>query len=239
MKIAVCDENRNLCRQLERWIDWYFRKENLPLQLNTFFSVEQFLQCLAKKPYFDIIFLDIEAPQKNERDIAKELRNYTELGGGLIDFISDRQELEMPLFDLQPINFRIKPLKQEQIEADLHKACHILHEKKRELNGIVNDEKKTVLLKDVSYLESTDENICVHTLAGESFALTGTLDEIEKKYESHALFRCHRFFIVNLYYVYRYKNRALTFQDGTMIPVGREYVNRFKYRLHELDYLGE
>ncbi len=239
MKIAVCDENRSLCRQLEGWIDWYFRKENLPLQLNTFFSVEQFLQCLAEKPYFDIIFLDIESPQKNERDIAKELRNYTELGGGLIDFICDRQELEMPLFDLQPINFRIKPLKQEQIETDLHKACHILHEKKRELNGIINDEKKTVLLKDVSYLESTDENICVHTLAGESFTLNGTLDEIEKKYDSHALFRCHRFFIVNLYYVYRYKNRALTFQDGTMIPVGKEYVNRFKYRLHELDYLGE
>ena len=69
--------------------------------------------------------------------------------------------------------------------------------------------------------------------------MTKTSNEIEKKDESHALFRCHRFFIVNLYYVYRYKNRALTFQDGTMIPVGKEYVNRFKYRLHELDYLGE
>lgn len=239
MKIAICDENKSLCRQLEGWVDWYFRKENVPIELDKFFSLEQFLQCLADKHYFDIIFLDIESPQKNERDIAEELRSCVEVGGGLIDFISGRQELEMPLFDLQPVNFRIKPLKQEQIELDLYKACCILREKKRELSYFVNDVKKTVLLKDICYLESTGGRICAHTLAGEKITLTGTLDGIEKKYDSHVLFQCHKFFVVNLYYVCRYKNRALTLQDGTMLPVGKEYVTRFKNRLHELDYFGE
>lgn len=239
MKIAICDENKSLCKQLEGWVDWYFRKENIPVELDTFFSLEQFLQCLAEKNYFDIILLDIELPQEKERDIAEELRSCVEVGGGLIDFISGRQELGMPLFDLQPINFRIKPLKQEQIELDLNKACYILREKRRELSYFVNDVKKTVLLKDICYLESLDGKICAHTLAGEKIALTGTLAGIEEKYDSHALFQCHRFFIVNLYYVCRYKNRALTLQDGTMLPVGKEYVTRFKNRLHELDYLGE
>lgn len=240
MKIAICDENKSLCKQLAGWVDWYFRKENISIELDTFFSLEQFLQCLAEQPYFDIIFLDIETPQKKERHIAKKLRSYVELGGGLIDFISDRQELGMPLFDLQPINFRIKPLKQEQIELDLNKACYILREKRRELSYFVNDVKKTVLLKDISYLEwMIGGRICAHTLAGEKITLFDTLDGIEKKYDSHALFQCHELFIVNLYYVCRYKNRALTLQDGTMLPVGKEYVTRFKNRLHELDYYGE
>lgn len=239
MKIAICDENKSLCKQLEGWVDWYFRKENIRIELDTFFCLEQFLQCLSEKNYFDIIFLDIESPQKKEQDIAKKLRSCVEEGGGLIDFISSRQELEMPLFDLQPINFRIKPLKQEQIELDLNKACYILREKRTELSYFVNDVKKTVLLKDICYLESTDGRICAHTLAGERIALNGTLEGIEKKYDSHALVQCHKFFIVNLYYVCRYKNRALTLQDGTMLPVGEEYVTRFKNRLHELDYLGE
>lgn len=236
MQIAICDDERSVCRQLREWILIYAEKESIEVKLKVFYSAEDLLRSLADGNWYDMIFQDIELPKKSGLDIAKELRSYVECNQVVIDFISGKQEYGMSLFDLQPINFRLKPLKQEEIEADLSRACRILQERKHALTYVVNNIQNGILLRDICFIESKEKMIHVHTLSGKTINFWGTLYQIEKEYSSYDLFRCHRSFIVNLHYICGYKNRKLTMKNGEMVDVGKMYVNEFKERLRKFDF---
>lgn len=237
MQIAICDDDRGVCRQLREWIGMYANKEGLEINLETFYTAEELLESLATNTWFDMIFQDIELPKKSGIDIAKELRNYVECNQVVIDFISGKQEYGMQLFSLQPINFRLKPLKKEEIMTDLDKACRILQERKHVLTYVVNNVQNGVLLKDIYYIESKDKMIHIHTISGEVISIRDTLARIEREYEKFFLCRCHRAFIVNLHYVTAYHKGYVLLHDQIRIDVGEFYAKHLKLRISEMDFM--
>lgn len=237
MQIAICDDDRGVCRQLREWIKMYANKEGLEIKIETFYSAEELLEGIADNNWFDMIFQDIELPKKSGIDIAKELRSYVECNQVVIDFISGKQEYGMQLFSLQPINFRLKPLKQEEIIADLDKACRILQERRHVLTYEVNNVQNGVMLKDICYIESKDKMVHIHTVSGKTIELRDTLARIEKEYEKFYFCRCHRAFIVNLHYVTAYHKGYVLLKDEIRIDVGDFYAKQLKLRLSEMDFM--
>ncbi len=237
MQIAICDDDRGVCRQLREWITLYANKEGLEIQTETFYTAEELLESLADNCWFDMIFQDIELPKKSGIDIAKELRRYVECNQVVIDFISGKQEYGMQLFSLQPINFRVKPLKKEQIMTDLEKASRILQVRRHVLTYVINNVQNGVLLKDICYIESKDKMVHLHLLDGRVISIRDTLTRLEEKYEEFFFCRCHRAYIVNLHYVTAYHKGYVLLQDKIRVDVGEYYVKHLKLKLSEMDFM--
>lgn len=246
MRIAICDDNVEICKQLEIWIKDYAKNESLDVQINTYYRADKLLEHLEQKQWYDVIFLDIEFPDKNGNGLfdkqgiklGKHLRQSVECNEVIIDFISGRHEYSMQLFELQPINFRVKPIMKEQIIEDLEKACRILNKKKVALKYEQDNVVKGVLLKNVLYVEACDKSIIIHTMDGKEIVFRGTLEKIEREYKKYNLCRCHRSYIVNLHFVYKYKNHTLTLRgkNDVTLDVGKRYVSELKEALSQMDF---
>lgn len=239
MQIAICDDDRAVCRQLRGWIEEYTKRERLEIHLMVFYSAEELLDSLSAGYWFDMVFQDIELPKKSGLDMAEELRRYVECHQVVIDFISGKQEYGMQLFDLQPINFRLKPLKRQEIEADLDKACRILKESKHALTYMLNNVQNGILLRDINYIESAAKMIQVYKINGEKIQFRGTLDRLEKEYGKYHFCRCHRAYIVNLHCVTAYHKGHLLLRGGKEIEVGSYYSANLKQQLSRLDFTEE
>lgn len=249
MRIAVCDDNVEICRQLAVWIEAYAERESLDVEISTYYHADDLLEQLENKQWYDVIFLDIEFPDREGNglfdkrgiELGKYLRKSVECNQVIIDFISGRHEYSMQLFDLQPINFRVKPVKREQIEQDMEKACRILKEKKVALRYEQGNVMKGVLLKNVLYVEAYDKSITIYTREGEEIIFRGTLDKIEQDYKEYHLCRCHRSYIVNLRYVSSYKNHQVILRGKkeVTLDVGKRYVSVLKEALSQMDFQEE
>lgn len=237
MQIAICDDDRGVCRQLREWIGMYANREGMEVNLMTFYTAEELLESLVENNWFDMIFQDIELPRKSGIDIAKKLRSYVECNQVVIDFISGKQEYGMQLFSLQPINFRLKPLRKEEIMMDLNKACRILQERRHVLTYVTNSVQNGILLKDICYIESKDKMVHVHTVSGKIISIRDTLSRIEREYEKFYFCRCHRAFVINLHYVTAYHKGYVVLCDEIQIDVGEFYVKHLKLKLSEMDYM--
>lgn len=239
MQIAICDDDHAVCAQLREWIEEYTEQERLEINLMVFFSAEELLDSLSAGHWFDMVFQDIELPKKSGLDIAEELRKYVECHQVVIDFISGKQDYSMRLFDLQPINFRLKPLKREEIEADLNKACRILKESKYALTYMLNNVQNGILLRDINYIESVAKMIQVHTISGEIIQFRDTLERLEKEYSQYHFCRCHRAYIVNLHCITAYHKGYLLLRGGKKIEIGSYYAANLKQQLSQLDFTEE
>lgn len=237
MQIAICDDDRGVCEQLRGWIQIYAEKESIEVKLKVFYSAEDLLKSLADGNWYDMVFQDIELPKKSGLDIAKELRSYVECNQVVIDFISGKQDYGMSLFDLQPINFRLKPLKQEEIETDLDRACRILQERKHALTYVANNIQNGILLRDICFIESREKMIHVHTLSGKTIRFRDTLERLAKEYGKYHFCRCHRAFIVNLHCVTSYHKKHVILSGGIRVDIGDYYAKNFKEQLSKMDFM--
>ena len=225
MKIAVCDENRSLCRQLEGWIDWYFRKENLPLQLNTFFSVEQFLQCLAEKPYFDIIFLDILMKGMDGMETARRCRELS-FEKTLI-FLSSSRSYVFDAYDVEAFHYLVKPVEDEKLKNVLKRAVERERQHSSDYMVVSRErQRRKLFLDSVRYFEIRGRQINVHE-EKESFTYYEQIGNLEKKLTGKGFFRCHKSYLLNLKHVEAYNRQEAILDNGERILIAKRRYESF------------
>lgn len=223
MRIAICDDDKGCCKQLKLWVE----EQNLEAQV--YYTTEDLLRDMKSGIIYDIIFLDIDFKGLSGVEAGKEIRRFVRRDGINIAFISARQEYAMKLFEIEPLNFHVKPLKQEKILADIEKIRHRVQENQiclsyKASSGI----QRKVELRDILYIGTKRGMLVVHMVDGQVDAFTGLLSRIDETLQTDIGCQCHRSHWANFSYVTSYVNQKLYLYDGTEIPVGREYKEKVK-----------
>ena len=73
MRILICDDDSNIMQQLQRYLMEFF--EDSKLRVPEIMTFEHGEDLLATATANDIIFLDIELPNKNGIYVGRELKN--------------------------------------------------------------------------------------------------------------------------------------------------------------------
>ena len=122
MRIAVCDDDEGVCSQIERWVLQYNVQKGIRIEVEIYNSAETLIQHLHKREWYDLLFLDIELPQKNGIELGQMIRE--KFGNELthIVFISGKIDYCTWLFQIEPLNFHYKPLKREKVIQDIEKV---------------------------------------------------------------------------------------------------------------------
>ena len=115
MNIIICDDDIIFCQEFKKQIQQIC--ENLTIKEN----IECFNDGISLKKYLeeyaiDILFLDIELDNLLGYEIGNYVRNILNLQKLEIVYVSHKPQYALSLFDTRPLNFLVKPVKNNSLE---------------------------------------------------------------------------------------------------------------------------
>lgn len=219
MTIAICDDERILCEQIERLI----RKEKPNCQIELFSCSEELLR--AEK-HFDIIFLDIRMGKVNGIEAAKRLRNKKE--EAILIFITGIKEYVFEAFDVSAFHYLLKPIEEQKlIEVFTKAVAETVKKQEQEQRFFIKSKGRTIILnrKDILYIESQNRMVNIHT-SKEILEIYYDMKNLEKQL-GEGFYRCHRGYIVNMGYIVEYEKDSISLTNGESIYLSRRNYKEF------------
>ncbi|MFC5587658.1 LytR/AlgR family response regulator transcription factor [Sporosarcina soli] len=192
----------------------------------------------------ELVFLDIELAEDNGLALAKQLLNLNPTPA--IVFATAYDEYAMQAFELNALDYLLKPFDEERIHKTLEKIKQLgkIGVEKRSLpfqSKVDNMGKIAVLMDDrivlletdaIVYLESSEGKCRIKTM-DDTYIVSDTLSLLEKKLSSIQFMRVHRSYIVNMDHIVEIhpwfnSTYNVLLKDHSKVPVSRTYVKEFK-----------
>ena len=220
MRIAICDDERNIQKLIANKIKKQYREA----EIIPFSSGEELL--LSEKQ-IDILFLDIQMNGKNGMEIAKELRKKDKKV--IIIFVTAMEDYVFQAFDVGAFHYIVKPIDDEKFADVLCKAVeewksqsvHIREPEEKYMminNGGVH---RKVIIEDIVYAEVFNRKVVIHKLNDE-IEYYGKLSDLEALVGDN-FFRPHRAYLINLKYVEKYNATTIYLEKGMVLMAKQNY----------------
>lgn len=195
-------------------------------------NASETLEVLSKQN-IDLIFLDINMPGMSGITLAKTITSSTK-----IIFTTAYREYALDGFDLQAVDYLLKPISLERLQQAIQKyrkeKVAIISNKAIEKKFIsVRSERKMVKINfsEILFIESLSDYLKIHTL-NKTIITRETISNIELKLASNNFIRVHRSFIVSLTYINSYTAEFIEINEKA-IPISRTYRSDFLRKMEE------
>ncbi len=169
----------------------------------------------------DIVFLDIEMPQKNGFDLLKTF----DRPKFKVIIVTGYDHYAIQAIKFAAIDYILKPIDKKELNQAIDKISILhpetddrlgqfinLHARQGEIDRIIITSKSgfaTIFLRDIISVESKPGNYALfYTQGGRQFLCTKPLKYYDELFPSSIFCRIHRSFIVNLNHVVHYDNHT-------------------------------
>ncbi len=210
-----------------------------------------FLGDPANQP-IDLLFLDIELPERNGLDFLNSIKNFTHKPRIIIT--TAYPQYAIPSFDYTSMvtHYILKPIETDKLNKAVDKAIaelrageapepappHYPVAERPFAYFPVADRELKVFFDELLYCEGANVNVKIVTIR-EAFLTRGPLKNIEKQLPPDTFSRVHDSFIVNLHLVRGHTKRfdALDLRhdddnETHTIRIGKKYRNEFRNRMN-------
>lgn len=231
MRIAVLDDNPSDARRLVDYLEQYQREHGLAFQTDTFYASLDFLE--EYRGGYDVIFLDIEMPGSDGLEVAQEIRSKDE-GVGIL-FITNMAQYAIRGYEVNAIDFMVKPVSYYNFARKLEKAIHFA--RRREGKDLVLSNKEGVFrvsISEILYIEKSGNYAHYHTVRGD-FVQRGSIQQVKEKLQKLAFSECTSGCLVNLRHVERIGKDTVEL-NGQELPLSRRMKKSFTQEY--VDYIG-
>ena len=195
-------------------------------------------QIINSQP-IDLIFLDINMPEISGLSFAKTIKRNCK-----IIFTTAYREYAIDGFDLQAVDFLLKPISFERLLQAVNKYLEentdpiVLIQNKIEIESsdyfFVRSDRKMVKISfdEILYIESISDYVKIH-LANKTVVTRETITNIEVKLPQKDFLRVHRSYIVSLTHIESFSNEDV-FIKNHEIPISRSYKTEVMNRLEKI-----
>lgn len=192
----------------------------------------------------DIVFSDIDMPSLSGIELLKSLKNPP-----VFIFISSHSEHAAESFDLDVIDYIVKPAKIERLIKAVDKAIEYLDAKRKiqaeapvkqsttqPATDIVrtidaneyffvkeNNTHIKIHMGDVLYIESMGDFSKISTTSNKSHMVLISLKNLEKQLPEHLFIRVHKQFIINILHIKHVTASDIKLITNVIIPVSIAY----------------
>ena len=236
--VAVCDDEIKIGAELERALIDIFSKLNIEHEIDVFFSGEELHSKMEAGAHYDLIFLDIEFAQNEISgvEVGRLIRDVHQNHLTSIIFISWKKIYAMQLFEIQPLNFLIKPLEHEKIEAAVRKYLKITGPWSGAFTYKVGHDTFKVQIKDIAYLENNGRKVIIHLADGRREEFYGSLKSVyDEQLKRFDFIFIHASYAVNYDYVMSLKfNQVLLINSTTPLPISKHRKNEVRQQYYEI-----
>lgn len=233
-KIAICDDNVELCGYLKELLTEEFAQN---VSVSIYNNIKEMLvdyESGKERNVADILLMDIEVDGVNGIDVVEELqRRY---GGLKVIFITGYVDYSTEIFRVNPSNFLIKPIEKDKLREAVIKAICELEEEDKDCFVVTSKGNVFKLrARDILYFESEKRTVILHSRY-DSWTIYRKLDEVQKELPDYFL-RCHQSYLVNMNEIKSLKPLKVELYEGEEVPISRPKYKEAKERF--LNFIGQ
>ena len=150
-RIAICDDEIGTCSDLEKMILDFADCRGLRIETEVFYSGETLYHSIEEQCLYDLIFLDIQLLEMDGVQVGRQIREH--LGNDKISivYISSKETYAMSLFKIRPLDFLIKPLAKENVDAALEQFIRLSEANKNEFYYRIGKSVCRLYLEEILY----------------------------------------------------------------------------------------
>jgi two-component system LytT family response regulator len=223
--IAIDDEPKAL-----EIIERYCRKTSLVDLRSTFREPVRAIEFLNREKV-DLIFLDINMPDISGMQLVQTLSPRP-----MIIFTTAYSTYAVESYDLNALDYLLKPITFERFLAAINKAAGTLSSK----TGVINEDEPVVFIKsgpqtyqvkvgEILYLEKDGNYITVH-LKDKKILIRENMGDIFDLVPAADFLRVHKSYVVAIKHITMIEVHQVIL-NGTKIPIGSTYRESLRARL--------
>ena len=232
MRICICDDERAVHAALFRLL--HDADPTASHTVTSLYSGEALMAAYADDKPFDLIFLDVEMDGANGVEAAKHIRRTDETV--MLVFVSGHRKYVFDAFPVGAMHYLLKPLQQAEFDAVYRRAMQRYGDLHAVLRLRFGDERFTIPLHRVLYVEGVRRHVVFHTLDGVRETV-GKLSDYAEALLANGFAYSHSSFLVNLDRIERIEQDKICLQNGETIYCS---VRKRADLLREFDnYLGQ
>ena len=175
-----------------------------------------------QKENIELIFLDIKMPSINGIEWAKSIPNPP-----VIIFTTAYSEHAVESFDVEPIDYLLKPFSFERFQKAVDKAENLLQLKSKDKNTVLfiksGQDHIKVNTADILFIQSAG-NYVQFVLRSRKIISRSTLRDVESNLPTGQFTRVHRSYIISIAAVSGF-DRQFVYIGDSQIPVGADYLS--------------
>jgi len=236
--VAVCDDETKIGAELERALINIFNKLNVKYEIDVFFAGKELHNKMKTGAHYDLIFLDIEFTQNeiNGVEVGRLIRDVHQNHLSAIVYISWEKKYALQLFDIQPLNFLLKPLNHEKIENTVRKYLKIARQWSEVFTYKIGHDTLKIQIKDIVYLESNGRKLFIHLADGRKEEFYGSLKTAyEEQLKTFDFLFIHNAYIVNYDHISALKiDHVLLVNSATPLPISKHRRNEVRDSYFEI-----
>jgi DNA-binding LytR/AlgR family response regulator len=190
---------------------------------HTFTRVSLAQQHLNSFPV-DLIFLDIEMPDKNGLVFLKAIKQNI-----MVVFTTAHSKYAVESYNVNAIDYLLKPIELDRFKIACNKANDFFEYSNTSTSKFQNClyvRSEYALIKilhsEIRYLETMDDYIKIHTTDGKIVLTLMSMKKILDKLPKNEFIRVHRSFAVSLSNITSIRNQLILLGNAN-IPIGANY----------------
>ena len=233
LKIAVCDDSRELLEKVEKDLHEYESVRSTPVTVHTYTNAVDLLDGLKKTDY-DILILDIIMPGFTGMQAAHEIRKFNE--EIKIIFLTSSKEFAIESYSVGAYYYLLKPVLKEKLFSVLDKVVSEITSKQESCviythMGIVN-----IPFAKIECLEVYNKHLVFHLSDGSTKETRGALTDYENVFlERKEFLKIHRSYILNMDDIHSIEAGEIATYSGKRFPVSRLLAKDIKE--HYMNYM--
>jgi len=230
IKVIIIDDERLAREELKRALSAYNDFVLVGEAENADYAKE-----LIENQKPDLIFLDIQMPEKSGFDLLESLNNVPE-----VLFVTAYNQYAVQAFEVNALDYLMKPIREERFSKAIEKARNTI-KLKSSLDNVVTDrkifikdgEKRFFIRLDEIYLIESLENYTRLFFQGNKALQRRSLRQWEEILDETIFFRINRTEIINIKYIQEV-NRTIggrlevKLKTGELLEVSNRQAVKFK-----------
>lgn len=176
-----------------------------------------------------------------EKMLQAEIKVFTQPDAQII-FATSEESFALESFDVNPVNYLLKPVKKEKLFETLNLAMKRIHlEKENSVTIKVKGGYRTLYMGDIMYLDYRNHVVTYHLLSGETISTStlriGFAEYLIQNHEEYDIVLCHESVAVNIQSIDKLTKTEIMVRNREILPVAKsryaqvaeKYMN---YRFH-------
>ena len=223
-KIAVCDDEKTMLRQISSYLEQWQRESGAALEPFFFSSAEELLQSMDRKT--TLVLLDISMGGITGMECAKRLR--AEGFSGEFIFITSMEDYAIEGYKVHAFAFLTKPLVYGELKNTLDEYSSKQIEKRQAVLPVDTPAGTRILrINSILYAEVYGRETSFILKDGSRVDSVIQLSSVEEDLAKYGFFRCHRSCLVSMKHITNISGTELTMADGSVVPLSKHRAKEF------------
>jgi len=226
LNIAICDDDVRFLEIMVTEVKNILKKLKIKASICTFTNGTKLIYAIEQyNPYYDIVFLDIDMPIIDGKEVARKLR-VIDKKFKLIFITSFEQEVLNTLqYDIS--GFLPKKLMNERLFSIVDRVVAVVIEDTPQLQIFkvnIGYDRKAIIkipLHDIIFFESVNRKIYLHTKRKTYLLFGFKFADLITQYSTLGFVEIHRTCTVNIQFIFSIDDLEIRLENGTVLPLSR------------------